>query len=982
MRPYWPTVAAVLCLACAARTAPATFIGLEVEPSAVVSGALVRVALRIANAGDEAAHSIRIAAEAQGAVAQTARMASLGVGESTNATLELPCPAAPGTYTAVVRTRYTDPNGRRFSAVAPAPFAVDVRELVDSPANGLFTNAVLHDRGTLDLDLAADAGRPATVRVTLALPDELACDGATNTLTLAAGEERRLRFPVRNVAGLPGSRYRVLAVLDSEDAGGHRSAAVEGDVLIAPPWYERLPWRPAGLGAAALLFAAFVALQFRRPAGNPPPAGQPDPLAGLFTAAVLLALFAFPLWHFPLRCLFLDTTSVGGDTPAHNYLASHLREQLFGHGRVVSWAGGWWCGFPMFQYYFTLPYALMALLSLALPLHVAFKLVSVLGTLALPPAAWLTGRMARLPRPAPLLLAIGAVVLLFDRSNTMWGVNVYSTLAGMISNSLGFPIFLLLLAALLRDTDEGRWRVATVLLLAATIASHFFTSVMAGLCAAALPLLRPRAGFWRAARVVALTGLLGGLLMAWWLVPLEAKRDFAVDFGENWPLTAASVPPFLPWIAPFAAVGLIAGLRRGQRFAALAGFMLAASLFLFRYGYDRVSPVFVNVRLWPFMLYAALALAAVGLGALLERRRAHALAVAALLLAALCAGIGRPDDTREWAEFDYRGLERTAGYPVFRDLVLPLRGTPGRLANDLHDANNALGSSRIFECVPALIGKPILEGGLVNSAAGAFYSYFVQGETSQSTAGFPTLVKPASFDMERGTRHLELFNVKHFIARWEGTQQALAASPAWRRLRRSGDWELYELTANSGRYVTIPRFQPIAVRTARWKEQSLEWLYTFPAVDRPVVFLPPDAPAAAPFGAPLTEAQFGEWLRWLAGSGPGAPAGTPVTAGDDAVLEESVSDGRIAFRTRAVGAPHLIKCTYFPNWKVRGAARVYMVSPCFMLVYPEREDVELYYGSTFADTMGRWLTAAGAVALAAVAWARRRSKRAERGVGG
>jgi len=30
----------------------------------------------------------------------------------------------------------------------------------------------------------------------------------------------------------------------------------------------------------------------------------------------------------------------------------HLSAQLFGHARLVSWAGGWWGGFPMFQYYF------------------------------------------------------------------------------------------------------------------------------------------------------------------------------------------------------------------------------------------------------------------------------------------------------------------------------------------------------------------------------------------------------------------------------------------------------------------------------------------------------------------------------------------------------------------------------------------------------------------------------------------------------
>jgi uncharacterized membrane protein len=52
---------------------------------------------------------------------------------------------------------------------------------------------------------------------------------------------------------------------------------------------------------------------------------------------------------------------VGGDTPAHNYLASQARDNLLNEGRIVAWSEGWWCGFPIFQYYFPLPYLLMAM---------------------------------------------------------------------------------------------------------------------------------------------------------------------------------------------------------------------------------------------------------------------------------------------------------------------------------------------------------------------------------------------------------------------------------------------------------------------------------------------------------------------------------------------------------------------------------------------------------------------------------------------
>jgi len=75
---------------------------------------------------------------------------------------------------------------------------------------------------------------------------------------------------------------------------------------------------------------------------------------------------------------------------------------------------------------------------------------------------------------------------------------------------------------------------------------------------------------------------------------------------------------------------------------------------------------------------------------------------------------------RTWASWNYGGLETKDSWPTFRALVMPLKGTPGRLANDLSPDNERFGSSRIFELVPSLIGKPILEGGLVKACcAGA-----------------------------------------------------------------------------------------------------------------------------------------------------------------------------------------------------------------------------------------------------------------------
>jgi hypothetical protein len=671
---------------------------------------------------------------------------------------------------------------------------------------------------------------------------------------------------------------------------------------------------------------------------------------------------AVPLTILPWASLLSDTMTIGGDTPAHNVIAAALQRHLFARGRLIDWCGDWWTGFPLFQFYFVLPYLLMVLLNLVLPFNIAFKLVSILGIAALPAAAWRGARLAGLRRPLPGLLALATVPLLFDPAHAMWGVNIKSTLAGMLSNSLSFPVFCLALGAGLRDARRGRAHLETTLWLTLLPASHFFTTVMAVLCLAAVPLLFKGRARARAAGALLQAGLPAGLLMAWWLVPLVARRAYAVDFGVNWPVDLLRTLPRAGWGALPLALAALWPRARGtapparRRFVLLHAWMLAAAAALFAWGYA-LSPVFVNVRLWPFLLHALLALAALGAGRLLTRAPRPRTAGLVLLLAVTALGVPWNGDERAWARFNYAGLEALPRYPVFRTLTEPLRGTPGRLAWDLHPANEALGSSRIFECVPARTGKATLEGGLVNSAWGSLFAYTVQGETSRNAAGFPTRVTPPPFAFARASRHLALFNVKHFIARDPRTRAAFDASPDWTPLATAGPWALYEARHHDGRYVYVPPGPVHAAGNTDRQQAGLDWLAADAALYEPVILLGAGehAPAGIDTWGPDAYAAF-----LAARSGP-FPAPAPDRDLTAPVHREQVDDHRIRFTTDAVGRPHIIKCQYYPRWQaVRGARHVYMVTPGFMLVIPEARDVELVFGYTPVDRLGHALTLAGA----------------------
>ena len=89
-----------------------------------------------------------------------------------------------------------------------------------------------------------------------------------------------------------------------------------------------------------------------------------------------------------------------------------------------------------------------------------------------------------------------------------------------------------------------------------------------------------------------------------------------------------------------------------------------------------------------------------------------------------------------------------------------------------------------------------------------------------------------------------------------------------------------------------------------------------------------------------------------------------------------IEDERISFSTTAIGVPHLIKISYFPNWVATGAEGPYYSAPSFLMVVPTEQDVVLEFRNTWVDWTGAALSVIAASGLIGV-WVVRRRDRAE-----
>src|SRR5689334_23201559 len=219
----------------------------------------------------------------------------------------------------------------------------------------------------------------------------------------------------------------------------------------------------------------------------------------------------WPIWHPKFGALFANTTTNGGDTGAHVWWPWFMEHHWFPKLRLAGWAPDWYAGFPVGQFYFPLPSVLIALLDVFIPYNIAFKLVTVLGPLLLPIAAYVFARGIRAPWPVPPAMAVATTVFLFNtRANwQIYGGNLASNLAGEFSYTLAIALALFFFAAFARTLDTGRRPWLPALLFALAALSHIVIVTFALVGAVIIWLLRRPQRTWRLALpIVAVGGFL------------------------------------------------------------------------------------------------------------------------------------------------------------------------------------------------------------------------------------------------------------------------------------------------------------------------------------------------------------------------------------------------------------------------------------------------------------------------------------------
>ncbi len=684
-------------------------------------------------------------------------------------------------------------------------------------------------------------------------------------------------------------------------------------------------------------------------------------MAGLVARVSPQSAFPFFTFEFHWPSILLATTPTGGDMGAHVVLPQVLRDSLLPSGRLLGWSTDWYAGYPVFYFYFPLPALFTVMLDVFIPYGVAFKATTILGLVAMPAAAYFLVRAIGFDRRVAAIAAAFGSMFVFMESFSIFGANIKSTLAGEFSFSWSFALSLVYLGLVVRNVREGRrFSPLAGVVLALTALSHIVTTIV--VVVVSLPLLLRRRG----GSTLLPSWILGFGLAAFWAVSVFVRTFGGLNTDMGWtPLTGirgaglsnvgTPFPNELIPIVALAAIGVVWSLLRREDVSIL----LTMTLLPF-FGYLLIAEqgwtILYNARLLPYwfmgvFLFAGIAvgLATMRLARWLPNRNENTVVGGVLAIGlTLAVTIIGVHDIPGWVNWNYQGYEGKAAYPELERLVTAVDELPpGRVMWEYNkEVQDRYGTPMALMLIPYWSDEhDTMEGVFFESSLTTPFHFLNQSEMSKSPSQPVRGLTYRTFALERGVEHSKLFNIAYYVTQTEemaAEANRLGLDP----LVVDEAFSVFALPDTAA--VEVASYVPMVYAGEEsFSDVAINWYADIDTLDR---WIAADGPP--------------EWQRFDDLLGP-YDEGRELDTSGQVVSNIEVDDHRISFETTAVGIPHLVKTSYFPNWEATGADGPYRASPSLMIVVPTQEEVLLEFNNTWTENVGMVLTL---LALAFVAW--------------
>ena len=686
---------------------------------------------------------------------------------------------------------------------------------------------------------------------------------------------------------------------------------------------------------------------------------------------IKVALGSLLLIFLRLELVFSDLLPTGGDMGAHIVPTKFFVTELFNNFKLSGWSQDWFAGYPVYYFYFPLPPIITSLLSFLFPFSISFKTMVLISQVLL--VISIEMLMRNNSKEFSFYgFGVGLLYLLTE-SFTIFGGNLASSLAGQYSFTYSIAFANFSIFYLLKSNHRYSTEIAS-LLIGLSILSHLIPFMIY------LPIFAYYFLKSDAKINIKISAFLFFLFIAMrFSISLFINLEFTTNMTYT-PYTQLS-DLVKSDILPFAIGAIIYVISSSSRtiLKAVAGFelyLVSIAIFLFFYGPEsalwngRIVPFF-NLGIiilffnllhfdiknltkkiqgkYPLIIFILFINSYLMYLYYSKWENTYSTTTISIILIILfmflisinskkfliyttlvSLAFGTLSYLPHWLNWNFSGYESKNNWSDITTLYEGLDTLePGRIMWEPNSDLNKYGTPMVLMTIPMFTDHQSVEGLYFDSSITTpFHFLTVSGlaERPSNPVGGLTYING---EFDKGFRLMEELGVDYFIAYTASIKDKANGSENFNFLFSNEVFNVYsintkkvELVEDNLHVFESPDFYD-RLKNAVLREGSEQSFFES---------------AYKSFKDELNHKIIENYDESL--------AVRSESNADLLISDLNIQNELITFKTNKPNQLHLIKVSYFPNWKIKNGYGPFRISPSFMAVVPKDEFVEIRFESS------------------------------------
>ena len=693
---------------------------------------------------------------------------------------------------------------------------------------------------------------------------------------------------------------------------------------------------------------------------------QSNKIATVFPFAILLIFLRIDL-------ILLDTLPTGGDMGAHIVPTKFFVEELFYNFKISGWSNDWFAGYPAYYFYFPLPPSIVAILNLILPFNISFKIMVLIALvlLVISVEKLINCKIGTLS----YIGFAGGLLYLLTESFTIFGGNLASSLAGQYSFTYSLA-FANLSIYYIRNNLVEHSVIKGSVFLGFSLLSH----IIPFLIYAPIFLI-----YFLTSKSINLEKLIGLLIFLFLTLRFSISLFLNLEFTTNMtysPYTKIKdliKPDILPFAIAIFSYGIFtAGRNLKNIFISTEMYLIFASTLLFFYGPEgalwngRLVPFFnLGLIILFFKIFEEktdLLIEKINQKYLIvlfyliftsffiynyvqkwqERYAITVYFVAFIILLSFITTIYKPkyglgitlialvlssvNFLPHWLNWNFTGYDQKDDWSDITNLYSELNQLePGRIMWEPNSDLNKYGTPMVLMTIPMFTNHESIEGLYFDSSITTPFHFVTVSGLAESPSNPVGGLSYINGDFDRGVRYMKELGIDYFISYTESITDKAILSNELENLFQSSPFTVFKVNSNK---VEVIESELISFTQPNLFNRISNSIFKRKEID-------------SFFVLSMKEFKLDNKKRIIEGISSGEIQNLNNISHLESEIDNiKISNTKITFQTEHPNRLHIVKVSYFPNWKIKNGLGPYRISPSFMAVIPHTNEVEIIFENT------------------------------------